>query len=99
MASGVQYTRRGSVVGTGSSLDVKGVGFRPKKVKLFNVTGLCTGEWQETMADASVVKTVTDGTISFATSNGITPLADGFRIGADTDINVAAEVVHWEASE
>lgn len=99
MSSGVQYSRRGSFTGTGAQLDVKGVGFRPKMVKLYNVTGLCTGYWQEGMADASVVKQVTAGTISAPTSDGITPLADGFRLGADADLNVSAEVVHWEASE
>lgn len=103
MASGVQYTRRGSFTGTGAQLDVKGLGFRPKSVKLYNVTGNCSAVWTESMADASMQKLVDSGSgttdYSFPTTNGITPLSDGFRLGADTDLNVASEIVHWEASE
>lgn len=99
MSSGVQRAAQGSVVGTGSAINVRTVGFRPSSVKLFNVTGLVIAEWKATMADASLVKQVTDGTISFPTTLGITPLSNGFTIGADTDVNVAAETIHWEARE
>jgi hypothetical protein len=99
MASGIKNVSRGSFVGTGAQLDVLICGFRPRKVRLLNITGLCIGEWQESMADASVVKQVTDGTMTVPTTNGITPLANGFRLGADADLNVAAEVVHFEATE
>lgn len=99
MASGASRKMYGAVNGTGANIDVKTVGFRPKHVKLLNVTGLARGEWSESMADAAVVKTVTAGTMSFATSGGITPLADGFRIGTDGDLNVASEVIHWVASD
>jgi hypothetical protein len=99
MSSGVQRTVRGSFNGTGAQLDIRTVGFRPKSVKLVNQTGLATAEWQEGMADASMAKRVTAGTMTFPTANGITPLADGFRLGADADMNVAAELVHYEATE
>lgn len=103
MGSGVRLSARGSFVGTGAQLDVLTPGFRPKRVRLLNVTGVCIGEWQDSMADAAMFKTVDSGSgttdISFATTNGITPLANGFRLGADADLNVAAEVVHWEAEE
>ena len=103
MSSGVQRSVRGTFIGTGAQLDIKTVGFRPGKVKLLNVTGLCVAEWTNTMADASMLKTVDSGSgttdIVFPTTNGITPLADGFRLGADADLNVAAEVVHFEATE
>lgn len=99
MASGAKRVVHGTFRGTGAQLDVRTVGFRPTRVSLLNVTGLVLGWWQEEMADASVVKQITAGTISFPTANGVTPLSDGFRLGADADLNVAAEVVHWEATD
>ncbi len=99
MASGGTRVACGSVAGTGADLNVDSVGFKPRTVKLYNVTGLVTAEWTETMADDSAVKRVTAGDMTFVTSNGITPRSAGFAIGADTDINVAAEVIHWEAHE
>lgn len=98
MSSGVRKSYRGSFIGTGAQLDVKVVGFRPKSVELINVTGNLTGKWTESMADASMVKQITDGTQSFITANGITPLADGFRVGTDS-INTAAQTVHFIAEE
>ena len=99
MSSGVTRMVTGSFVGTGSAVDVKTVGFRPRRVELFNVTGLAVAHWTDAMADASMVKQVTAGTMTFPTSNGVTPLANGFRLGADGDMNVAAETVHWVAHE
>jgi hypothetical protein len=90
---------RGAVVGTGSAIDIKTICWRPKLVKLYNVTGLCTAIWTESMADGSMMKEVTAGTKSFVTADGITPLSDGFRLGADTDLNVANEVVHYIAEQ
>ena len=104
MSSGVRKAASGAVTGTGANLDVTSLGFRPRSVNLYNVTGICQAHWQDSMADGAMFKTVDSGTnltdISFvASSTGITPLANGFRIGADTDLNVAAEIVHWEAEE
>lgn len=99
MSSGVQRTVRGAFDGTGAQKDVRTVGFRPSKVKLLNSEGLCTLEWFAPMPDASGYKTITAGTESFITSLGITPLSDGFRLGADTDLNVAGELVYYEAVE
>lgn len=84
-------------VGTGTDLLVEKVGFRPRHVRLLNVTGNCTFEWFDTMADDSAFKQ-NGGTQSLVTSNGITPQDDGFTFGADTDMNVAGEVVHFVAS-
>lgn len=103
MGSGVQ-TVRGSFVGTGSQLDIRTVGFRPRSVRLYNVTGNCQAVWLEGMADAAMQKTVDSGSgttdVAFVSAtNGITPLSDGFRLGADTDLNVAAETVHYECME
>jgi hypothetical protein len=89
----------GSFYGTGADLNVRTVGFRPKAVHVFNVGGLARGEWVEGMADDSAIKTITDGTISLVTANGITPLSDGFAFGADTDLNVSGELCRFVAHE
>jgi hypothetical protein len=94
MASGSNRSVFGSFVGTGAQLDIKTIGFRPSLVKLWNETGLVTAEWTKTMADAAGMKRVTAGDLT-KMSAGITPLADGFRVGTDADLNVAAEKVHY----
>lgn len=99
MSSGVSRVMAGSVVGTGSALSVKTVGFRPKKVELFNATSGDQLEWTQSMADAAGLKRVAAGTGSFITSNGVTPLGNGFTLGADADVNASGEVVHWVAYE
>lgn len=99
MGSGVSRVMTGSLIGTGSAIDVRTVGFRPQRVVILNVTAPARGEWHDTMADASALKQITAGTASFVTTNGITPLSDGFTLGSDADLNTAAEVVHWVAYE
>lgn len=99
MGSGISRTFVGSFTGTGSAIDVKKVGFRPRAIEVLNITGLCTGKWVEGMADASVVKAITDGTISVPTTGGITPLADGFTLGTDTDLNVSGELCRFVCHE
>jgi len=100
MASGVSRVMTGAFLGTGADLDVKTVGFRPKKVELLGETGLVKAEWTSSMADGLMLKQVTAGTLSMSGAGvGVTPLADGFRLGADGDLNVADEKVHWVAYE
>ena len=99
MASGRTRVMTGTIVGTGSAINIRTVGFRPVLVEVYNVTDLCFGKWTKTMADAAAVKVVTAGTVSFVTSDGITPLSNGFTFGADSDLNAAAETVHWIAYE
>lgn len=103
MGSGVNRMMTGSFTGTGSAINVKTVTFRPRKVEIFNVSGVCMAIWTNTMADASAFKKVDSGAgatdISFITSNGITPLSNGFTLGADTDLNVSGETVHWVAHQ
>jgi len=99
MGSGVQRQVTGKLIGTGADLEVRTVTFRPAKVELYNEDGVCHAVWTKTMADDAMMKTVTAGTVSVVTSNGITPLSDGFALGADTDLNVSGEAVHWVASE
>lgn len=98
MASGNHRTFYGSVVGTGADLDVRTVGFRPKEVQYYNVDGLATGLWTETLADGLALKAITAGTISMTSAgDGVTPLSDGFTLGADSDLNVSTEVIHFVA--
>lgn len=103
MASGARRILTGSFRGTGAQLDIKTIGFRPSLVKLYNITGNCQAVWLAGMADASMQKTVDSGAgttdMSAPTSGGITPLADGFRLGADADLNVSGEVVHYEVAD
>lgn len=99
MASGGTRLRNGSVVGTGADLDVRSVGFRPSKVELINKDDHDKLTWTDTMPDASGHKQVAAGTSSFISTLGVTPLSDGFRIGADTDINVDGETIMWTAHE
>jgi hypothetical protein len=103
MASGAARVIRGSFVGTGSAKDIETIGFRPRSVRIYNVTGNCQATWLDSMADGACQKVVDSGSgtsdVSFITTNGITPLANGFRLGADSDLNVASEIVHFEAVE
>ena len=100
MSSGVQVTKNGAVVGkTATNVDVTTVGFRPRRVELYNETGLATAIWLDTMADGEMLKTITAGTLSKVTTTGITPLSNWFRIGQDADMNVIAETIHWVAQE
>lgn len=93
----------GSIVGTGSAINCRKLGFRPKKVKLFNAAsgGLCSLEWNSAMPDASGFKVKPHDTAqtAFITSGGVTPLASGFTLGADADMNAAGEVVYIEAMD
>lgn len=101
MGSGVQRVVTGSYVGTGSALNVRTVGFRPRVVEFLNPTGLTVCKWMNQMPDASVMKVFNHDTVqvAYATSNGITPLSDGFTVGTDADLNTADETVHFVAYE
>lgn len=101
MASGSGRQASGSYVGTGSAFNVQTVGFRPRMVLLFNVTGLTHAVWSEGMADGYVFKIINHASTQhvLATSNGITPLVDGFTVGSDADINTAAETVYYLCTE
>lgn len=103
MSSGVLKRATGSVVGTGAAIDIDTPGFKPRQVTLRNVDGVAKGYWQDSMPDAAMWVEADSGAgavdFSYVTSDGITPRTNGFRIGANTDVNVAAEVIHWEAEE
>lgn len=73
------------------------IGFRPKFVLVRNETSSDEYMWFEGMADAEACKRVAAGTGSIITTLGITPAADGFTIGLDTDVNVVNEQISWIA--
>lgn len=91
----------GSFIGTGSAFNITTVGFRPRSVKLWNLTGLTTAVWIKGMPDASAFKQINhaDTQNVYVTSNGLTPLVNGFTVGTDADLNTAAETVFYEVSD
>ena len=86
---------------TGAAITAE-LGFRPRYVKVMNVTGNCFMEWIQGMGDGYGQKTVDSGSgttdVSTVTSGGITPAANGFSLGTDADINPnAAEALFFIA--
>lgn len=93
----------GTLEGTGAAIDIP-LGFIPKTVRVINQDGIASLEWSDTMPAASGYKDITAGTRTFITLSGISAYAGtaagagaGFTIGADTDINVSGETIHWIA--
>jgi hypothetical protein len=88
----------GQVTGTGSAITVASekVGFRPKRVRLTNLTSRVALEWDDSMADASAIKTAANGDRTVVTSAAITPTASGFTVGTDS-INASGEIILFEA--
>ena len=100
MSSGVQVTKNGAFTGTGATINVTSVGFKPRRVQLINEGGLVTADWTDSMTEGRGFKRVTAGDMTqIAAAAGITPLANGFRVGTDADVNVSGEKVHWVAFE
>jgi hypothetical protein len=99
MGSGVARVMNGSRNGTGATLTVRVVGFRPRKVEIINSDGDIKADWNDTMADDSAFKITGVPAAGMITTLGITPLSDGFQLGADTDLNVDGELFHWTAWE
>lgn len=84
--------------GTAAAFDIT-TGFKPRYVKVVNTnaSGLVMIEWFEGMSDANAVKTASNGDRTTITTLGITPLAKGFTIGLDTDLNADNEQIEWLA--
>lgn len=72
-------------------------GFKPRYVKVVNVTDSIQVEWFEGMADASANKTIAAGTKSLITTLGITPDSRGFTVGLDLGLNVVNKQLSWIA--
>jgi hypothetical protein len=99
--SGGTRIKTGAYIGTGTAFNIRSVGFRPKLVQLFNSSGLVVATWDDKMPDASAFKQINhaDTQNVYVTSNGITPLSDGFTVGTDADLNTDAETVTYIAHE
>lgn len=98
MASGGTRSQMDSFQTTGSAVDRLVFGFRPRKVTVQSTNGAMFF-WQDTMPNASAFKTLANGTRTYVTSNGITPLDGGFTLGADAQVNASGQTVHVVAEE
>lgn len=96
--------RKGSVTGTGSAINVS-CGFRPRKVDLFNLAGLCRISWTDQVG-WSAFKTYKhdSGNVALDRASGAVTIyvgttteAEGFTIAADSDLNVSGEDIAWTA--
>ena len=96
--AGVVHRALGRYIDTGTvaAFDLT-TGFKPRYVRVINTTSRDMMEWFEGMADDSAIKTVAAGTRTIITSNGITPLGNGFTVGLDTDVVVTSEQLSWLA--
>lgn len=96
-----RITKTGSFVGAGSAQNITTLGFRPRLVRVWNKDGLVSAYWNKEMPDASAWKELNHGTVqrAFITSDGITPLNNGFTFGADSDLNVSGETCYFEAHD
>ena len=97
----------GTQDGTGASIDIA-LGWIPDYVVVQNWEATDYGrlEWYKGMTDGHAIKLLngTDRDLSKITSLGITTFGagasdtfKGFRIGADTDVNVSGESITWIA--
>ncbi|HEX7930127.1 MAG TPA: hypothetical protein VF470_04380 [Sphingomicrobium sp.] len=93
--------KTGTQDGTGASIDIQ-LGWVPDYVIVQNheAADFARLQWFKGMTAGHAIKTVTS-TNSLITSLGITQLSaptsggQGFRIGADTDVNVSGEALTW----
>ncbi len=83
--------------GTEAAYTYSDLGFKPRYVKVVNLTSGDQEEWFEGMTAAHAHKRIAAGTAAPITSLGITVSDRGFTIGLDTDINKDSEQVYWIA--
>jgi hypothetical protein len=90
----------GEVAGTGSAFNII-CGFKPKHLCILNRTRNVRATWNDVMPDASAQLVVDSGVgttdLSFITTNGITPLFNGFTLGSNASMNTASDVIYWTA--
>jgi len=93
--------KTGTVEGTGSTINMD-IGFIPQKVQLINIDGDAILEWTEDIGADKGYKILGTGLNELVASLGITVSSStdtfiGFKIGADTDVNVTAETIVYTA--
>lgn len=86
----VQY---GAYTGTGADITVA-VNGDPKIVILFDQTQSCVGVYIRGMADASFFM-IDNAAVAYVAAAGVTVGVDSFIIGADVNINTAADAGFW----
>lgn len=97
MSSGTNPVVTGSIVGTGADLQVRGLPSRPKHITFVNADG-DVGWWNDAMTNDRIMVTVdTTGVTTERTTNGVTPQAGGFDLGADADLNQSGVVIYYTA--
>lgn len=97
LKNGAEMFFGGPFDGTGSAIVVSDLPFDPACVVLINRDGLAWAVKTPGMAGDDCVKFVTDGTMSYITSDGITLGTKSFTIGTDGDLNVDTEELHYIA--
>lgn len=97
MSSSLNMVKTGMFKGTGAVKKIV-LGFKPRSVRLFNADGLVSAWKTDTMDTDKALKAVTAGDQTYA-ADMVTLNSDGFSVGVDADLNVAGEVVHFEAHE
>lgn len=83
--------------GTEAAYTYTNLGFKPRYVRVINLTSGDEECWIEGMTAAHAMKRLAAGTGAAIASLGITVGDRGFTIGLDTDINKDSEQVHWYA--
>lgn len=86
----------GALTGTGAEIDVN-LGFRPRYVKVVDITQLATAEAIDGMPDGKGLLEVTAGTKSQMSSGGLTITPNGFTIGTNANLNTASDVIYYAA--
>jgi hypothetical protein len=94
MSSNVSKTRAGSFVGAGADKKVV-LGFKPKKVEVYNITDQADYKKSETMPLAKARKEIAAGTKTYV--DAITINADGFTLIAAEA--VTAKEFHYVATQ
>lgn len=97
MSSSLNQVKTGKTVGNAATKKIF-LGFKPRKVELFNETNLCSGFKTDIMETNKAKKTIAAGTTTFV-ADMITIEPDGFTIGADALLNAAASIIHFVAIE
>ncbi len=99
MSSSFNMVKTGKVSGTGAAKKIV-LGFKPRSVRLWNeAAGGLVEVWKtDTMDLAKAMKRLPAGTATHD-ADCCTLNSDGFTIGADADLNVAGEAIHYEACE
>lgn len=92
---GIARGSQGVVTGDGTALSVT-LGFRPKSVKLVNITGVIVWEKIDGMLDSNSLKTVTAGTLTVDTTSALVITDTGFLASAAANVSAASLVWYAE---